>query len=126
MVTIKHVCLWLFCRHNLKAWLPGLSIRFQVVDFKMCRVSLNGHQELAPVFLYSFYLTLCKEDIRHTLCSDFVTNSYGESWDSSCEKSLSITNKSQFKYTLSPKLKMLYVTRQLIWRQTTKLFITVY
>ena len=89
MVTMKHVCLWLFCRHNLKAWFPGLSIRFQVVGFKMCRVSLNGHLELVPVFFYSFYLTLCKEDIfvRHTLCSDFVTNSYGESWESSCEKS---------------------------------------
>ena len=40
--------------------------------------------------------------------SDFVTNSYGESY--------------------SPKLNCLglYVTRQLIWRQMPKLFITVY
>ena len=41
--------------------------------------------------------------------SDFVTNSYGESWDSSCEnhESLSITNESQLKKTRSRKLKML-------------------
>ena len=42
--------------------------------------------------------------------SDFVTNSYDESWDSSCEnrESLSITNEYQFKKkTRRPKLKML-------------------
>ena len=37
--------------------------------------------------------------------SDFVTNSYGESWDSSCEKSwvpAVITSESHFKKTRSP------------------------
>ena len=43
--------------------------------------------------------------------SDFVTNSYGESWDSSCEKInheyQSRTIESQLKKKKSPKLKML-------------------
>ena len=41
-------------------------------------------------------------------------------------KSLSITSESQLKKTKSPELKMLgmgLLTRQLIWRQTPKLFI---
>ena len=41
-------------------------------------------------------------------------------------KSLSITSESQLKKKQSPKLKMLgmgLLTRQLIWRQTPKLFL---
>ena len=52
----------------------------------------------------------------HKLFSDFVTNSYGESWDSSFEKS----------WVPFQKCLGLYVTRQLIWRQTPKLWITVH
>ena len=37
--------------------------------------------------------------------SDFVTNSYGESWESSCEKSLVPVQKQQ-KKSVSPKLNM--------------------
>ena len=44
---------------------------------------------------------------------DFVTNSYGESWDSSCEKSWVLV---QNQWILNWKCLGLYVTRQLIWR----------
>ena len=64
--------------------------------------------------------------------SDFVTNSILVSPGThlvSSHKSLSITSESQLKKTKSPELKMLgmgLLTRRLIWRQTPKLFITVY
>ena len=54
-------------------------------------------------------------------CSDFVTNSYGEL---SCEKSRVPVKKK--KWVWNWKYLGVYVTRQLIWRQTPKLCITVY
>ena len=42
---------------------------------------------------------------KATTCSDFVANTYGESWDSSCEKS-SVPVHTQLKKTRTPKLKM--------------------
>ena len=47
-----------------------------------------------------------------------LTNSYGESWDSSCEKSVVPVKKHE--------CLGLYVTTQLIQRQTPKLCITEY
>ena len=56
------------------------------------------------------------------ISSNFVTNSYGESWDSFCEKSwVPVQNQ----WVPVKKCLSLYATRQLIWRQTPKLCITV-
>ena len=53
-----------------------------------------------------------------TLSSDFVINSYGESWDSSCEKSwVPVQNQwipVKKKWVRNWKFLGLYVTRQLI------------
>ena len=58
--------------------------------------------------------------------SDYVTNSYGESWDSSkCEKSW-VPVHNQWVPVKKRKCLGFYVTRQLIWRQTRKFSITVY
>ena len=61
---------------------------------------------------------------------DFVTNSYVESRDSSCEKSWVPlqANESQFKkqQVLNWNCLGLYVTRLLIWTQAPKLPSTVY
>ena len=51
-------------------------------------------------------------------CSDFVTNSYGQSWDSSCKKIMSPTPE---RLSLSLKKKWVpgsFVTTQLIWSYT--------
>ena len=62
--------------------------------------------------------------------SDFVTDSYGESWDSSCETSrVPVQNQwvpVKKKRVRNWKCLGLYVTRQLMWSQTPKLCITVY
>ena len=74
---------------------------------------------------YQYLTVVLQELVVFWLASDFVTNtcSYGESWDSSCEKSwVPVHNQG----VLSWKCLGLYVTRQLIWRQMPKLFITVY
>ena len=41
------------------------------------------------------------------LHSDFVTNSYGESWDSSCEQIMSPSPEVPVKETTNPQLEML-------------------
>ena len=62
--------------------------------------------------------------------SDFVTDSYGESWDSSCETSrVPVQNQwvpVKKKRVRNWKCLGLYVTRQLMWSQTPKPCITVY
>ena len=65
----------------------------------------------------------CKSLILTILYSDFVTNSYGESRNSFCEKSWVPVEKN--KRVQNWKYLGLYVTRQLNWRQTPKLFTTV-
>ena len=67
------------------------------------------------------------------LYSDFIANSYGESWDSSWEKSwVPVHNKwvPVQKNKRSPKLKNLiactFLYPDLIWRWVPKLYITVY
>ena len=55
--------------------------------------------------------------------SDFVTNSYGESWDSFCEKSWVQVHESQFKKTRSSVWVFIAVcvTGQFIWRQFSEI-----
>ena len=67
----------------------------------------------------------CRNFTDSHICrySDFVTNSYGVSLDSSCEKPWVPVKKKRVR---NGKCLGLYVTRQLIWRQTPKLCITVY
>ena len=90
----------------------------------------------------SFFVCLCWDNVGRVLAhfflqlayvaSDFDTNSYGESWDSSCENSrVPVQNQwVPFKKKGVRNWKCLgcyvHVTRQLIWRQTPKLCITVY
>ena len=57
--------------------------------------------------------------------SDFVRNSYGETWDSSCEKSRVVV-QNYWVPVQKPESLGLYVTTQLIKRQTSKHCITVY
>ena len=73
-------------------------------------------------------VTFCKKKILTS--SDLVTNSYGESCDLYSEK-LRVLVHIQWvpvRKTRSPlcnqTVRSLYVTRQLIWRKTPKLFIT--
>ena len=73
---------------------------------------------LSNFFVTYYYSTLDAQTIKH---SDFVTTSYGESWDSSSEKSRVPPQKET-----GPTFSGLYVTRQLICRQTPNLCITVY
>ena len=73
--------------------------------------------------LTSSFLTLLK-----VATSDFVTNSCGETWDSSCEKSwVPVHNQwvpvKKKVLVLDGKCLGLSVSRQSIWRQTPKLFI---
>ena len=78
--------------------------------------------------------TIVQEDqlsYIHTLSSDFVANSYSKSWDSSCEQSwVPVQNQcvpvKKKKWVRNWKCLGLYVTRQLIWRQTPKVCITVH
>ena len=65
------------------------------------------------------------------MTSDFVTNSYGESWDLSCEKSW-VPFQNQWvpvkknKSDIENAWAFMYQTKQLIWRQTPKLCIILY
>ena len=68
--------------------------------------------------------------LAKAMSRDFVTNSYGQSRDSSCKIS-SVPVKNQWvpvKKKTSPKLKMLgpSCNQTVIWRKTPKLCITVY
>ena len=80
---------------------------------------------LSTKHCYQYSTIVLPELVVFWLASDFVTNtcSYGESWDSSREKSwVPVHNQG----VLSWKCLGLCVTRQLLWRQMPKLFITVY
>ena len=70
---------------------------------------------------------ICAVNVSLLFSSDFVTNSYGESWDSCSQKSrVSVHNhwvSVQKNRVLNWKCLSLYVTRQLIWRQTPELYL---
>ena len=70
-------------------------------------------------------------ELSQTAVSDFLTNGYGSSWDSTCEKLwVPVPNHwvpvPKKQWVLNWKCLVLYATRQLIWRQTPKLCIKVY
>ena len=77
-----------FCQMNFKSYLSGEKIQSY-----QTRLSFLSPGILLP-FLEVKLSGTCQDSITHfpnpdisNQCSDFVTNSYGESWDSSCWKS---------------------------------------
>ena len=96
--------------------------------------SETGHSFKMWLLLHQWAIMKQKNwfyQLRSIYHNDFVTNSYVESWDSSCEKSrvpvkIQCVPVQKKEGILNWKCLGLYVWRQLIWRQTPKLFITVY
>ena len=118
-----------------------------VVLFRLCKCcwwKLN----LSHLFSFHFFLSIrqfndwsletkfCQIEIEIELFTgpinnDFVTNSYGESWDSSCEKYwVPVQNQWVPVKKKTPKLKMLrpfaWACNHTVLRQTQKLCITVH
>lgn len=74
---------------------------WQISETFFCFQVLYNKVLAAFLCIFHYCKRLCYNDAH----SDFVTNIYGESWESSCEKSLVPVQKQQ-KKSVSPKLNM--------------------
>ena len=97
-VTSRHVFCYICARKEVRTRNALLSIQCTTADTSIRRTPLyNGHLELVPAFLYSFYLTLYKTDNcqRRTLSTGPRGVWLSESWLYIKHRKLRIHVKSQ-------------------------------